>query len=881
MKKKTGSLIFIIIALVVSILVSLVFILNINTIVNNKSRDNVYNNTDETIKYLDNSIEISYEDIKVMIDDKAATYDENAMVDYLYENNQDSKFEGFGYYTTEIVNDNLKGHLEYYKGKKNITDFSFTSIDGASTTLWIRDERVLNQKATITRLSYVFDGIRAIDDKTIIFYTFDNKYCAYQSFEQYAELLEKPFGSGNGYYIIMADDGMVYENSLNHYTNIRSIFGKEQKASELIEDSFGENHTMIRSISAVQFIVTYSKMLEGYNDNDMYLFYFVPSTYLSDFSKSILQVTIIYIGVFSLAISFLALFFYLNHKHFKKTKSGFSILPYSYMTHYVLLVNQDGKIISRNKKFAESPLNCKSLLEHEVVELGGDPSKIRDLLENGAELTIEPKKVKKEGTPKFIKFLIIKAKSDYQLVGLDSDQKPYIPTSSKTMGSSNGKNVVSDDFAFTDDIYGIKNFKALNVRLDEIISDKSKQSDDLYLFYVGLRSRAEIIKMHGKQINEEVNIKLIEALKTLLDPNTEIYILEGSYFAFFTKLKDNYNALNAMMEKFKKHFKTPIKVFSNEMIFDIYYGIFPFSGFVVKEGVTPKKLIEKASFAYEKALTLKDRTFYLYDGASESILERGAQTLIDLSAALEKGELKTVFQPVYSLREDRVSGFECLLRWTNEKYRHESISEFIKVAEQTGLIHEIGIWTFKQSMQLLKEIGRDDLRISVNVSPAQFSQAGFANQLLSLFSEYNIPFSCIAIEITETFFMDNMQEIIDKIQYIRSQGIKVYLDDFGTGYSSLMYLAELPVDVIKIDKGFTSLIQPNKQVRSILSHLLAMANELNIDIVAEGVETDYEIKFYERQKANYIQGYYFSKPVPFEEAKEAIHIKRMKEGEKK
>ena len=122
-----------------------------------------------------------------------------------------------------------------------------------------------------------------------------------------------------------------------------------------------------------------------------------------------------------------------------------------------------------------------------------------------------------------------------------------------------------------------------------------------------------------------------------------------------------------------------------------------------------------------------------------------------------------------------------------------------------------------------------------------------------------------------------MGDIIEKLQYIRSFGVKVYLDDFGTGYSSLMYLAELPVDIIKIDRGFTSQIQTNKDVRAILTHILAIARELNIDIVAEGVENEKELSFYEKHDCEYIQGYYFSKPVPKEQAVDTLRIKRVKE----
>ena len=124
-----------------------------------------------------------------------------------------------------------------------------------------------------------------------------------------------------------------------------------------------------------------------------------------------------------------------------------------------------------------------------------------------------------------------------------------------------------------------------------------------------------------------------------------------------------------------------------------------------------------------------------------------------------------------------------------------------------------------------------------------------------------------------------MNEVIEKLKYLRSFGIKVYLDDFGTGYSSLLYLAELPVDVIKIDKAFITPLKTSKSSRTIVSELIQIATELNMEVVAEGVEDDYQVNFLEKKKCMNIQGYYFSKPVPKEQVKDTLDIKRKKKKE--
>ena len=174
----------------------------------------------------------------------------------------------------------------------------------------------------------------------------------------------------------------------------------------------------------------------------------------------------------------------------------------------------------------------------------------------------------------------------------------------------------------------------------------------------------------------------------------------------------------------------------------------------------------------------------------------------------------------------------------------------------------------------MKKLSRPDVRVSVNVSPAQMLQPGFTNSFVKLYEEYGVSYDQVAIEITETFLIESMSEVIDTLTYIRSFGIKVYLDDFGTGYSSLQYLAELPIDVLKIDIGFTRQIKTNKGIRTIISHIIGIANELNLSVVAEGVEDDDQLKFLEQKHCKYIQGYYFSKPVPYDKVEEALEIKR-------
>jgi len=327
------------------------------------------------------------------------------------------------------------------------------------------------------------------------------------------------------------------------------------------------------------------------------------------------------------------------------------------------------------------------------------------------------------------------------------------------------------------------------------------------------------------------------------------------------------------MDQFEEEIKKPAKIFSNELQLEISMGIYSF-GTTGVNGVSAKTIIDKTILAYKHTEDLVKKFYYLYDNtldlvfAAEKIIEE------DIRKGLANNEFVTFYQPNFSLKDNKVSGFECLLRWNNDKYRFDSPFKYIKVAEKVGLINEIGYFTLVESFKLMKKLNDPSLHISVNVSPAQFLQPGFTSKLVHLYAEYDVPYQCICVEITETFLIQSMSEVVEKLKYLRSYGIKVYLDDFGTGYSSLLYLSELPVDVIKIDKEFITPLKTSKSARTIVSELITIANQLEIDLVAEGVEDDYQVNFLEKKGCNNIQGYYFSKPVPVEKLDEVLKLTR-------
>ena len=219
---------------------------------------------------------------------------------------------------------------------------------------------------------------------------------------------------------------------------------------------------------------------------------------------------------------------------------------------------------------------------------------------------------------------------------------------------------------------------------------------------------------------------------------------------------------------------------------------------------------------------------------------------------------------------DEIVAAEALIRWNQAELGFVSPAEFIPLAEESRLIQPISDWVVKriaQDMRSWQESGLKIIQISINQSPIQFSLGACDEEWKSIFTEHGISLSNIAVEITEAFFMEKGQQPIDVLLKMQAMGVKILLDDFGTGYSSLSYLKRFPVDIIKIDREFINDIKTETCEALLVETILILAEKMNIEVIAEGVETEQQLNFLKRHDCRYMQGYYFSKPLLNEEFK--------------
>jgi len=281
-------------------------------------------------------------------------------------------------------------------------------------------------------------------------------------------------------------------------------------------------------------------------------------------------------------------------------------------------------------------------------------------------------------------------------------------------------------------------------------------------------------------------------------------------------------------------------------------------------------ILRDADTAMYRAKSRGKARYEIFDADMRASVVARLQLEMDLRRALEHGEFHNVYQPIVSLAAGQIVGFEALLRWQHPTRGQLGPEEFIAVAEETGLIRDLGWWNLREACRQMSEWragynAYSQLTMSVNLSPKQFLQANLVEDIGSLMRELKLPPQALKLELTESTVMGDPSAAVEMLQQIKSLGISLAIDDFGTGYSSLSYLHRFPLDTLKIDRSFISSIG-NGEDTEIARTILPMALNLHLDVVAEGVETIEQLVLLKKLHCKYGQGYYFSKPLSAEEA---------------
>ncbi|MFW9267968.1 PAS domain S-box protein [Pseudomonas sp. NR3] len=287
-------------------------------------------------------------------------------------------------------------------------------------------------------------------------------------------------------------------------------------------------------------------------------------------------------------------------------------------------------------------------------------------------------------------------------------------------------------------------------------------------------------------------------------------------------------------------------------------------------GSTPTDLLKRADIALYRAKDSGRNTSQMFHATMQKAASERLRMETDLRQALARNEFSLHFQPQIDARDNRIIGAEALVRWNHPDLGAQSPNEFIKVLEDSGLILEVGTWILDEACNGFKhliaksKVDPQRFKLCVNISPRQFRQSDFVERIESSLSRHGLPYCVLKLEITEGIVIQNLDDTIGKMRRLKKLGVSFAMDDFGTGYSSLTYLKRLPVDTLKIDQSFVRDATSDPNDAEIIRAIVAMARSLNLEMIAEGVETLEQLQFLQGLDCHLYQGYLHSRPLPLE-----------------
>ena len=417
--------------------------------------------------------------------------------------------------------------------------------------------------------------------------------------------------------------------------------------------------------------------------------------------------------------------------------------------------------------------------------------------------------------------------------------------------------------AHYDSITKLPNRFSFKERLNELIRDAKKERKMLAVCYIDLDNFKIINDSFGHGLGDELLKEVSKAMQSLLREGNYLAHLGGDEFGLILNGVNSSELISRIVKEYVGISSKTFKVGHNKIktTFSIGIAMYPAAG------ETPGILIKNANIAMYKAKEKGKNTFVFYDEDISKQKKRRQDVESLLKKAVENKELFLVYQPQICIESKKIYGVEALLRWHNDVLGDVSPEEFIPIAEETGVIGDIGTWVLQQvvwDIEALRKIN-EKLEVSINVSVRQLEQDGFYDDLICLFKVNNLSPKGITLEVTETAIMQNPKQIIGTMKQLNDFGVSFSLDDFGTGYSSMSYLKQLPISSIKIDQSFVKDIEKDPSDAVIVKSIIRLSNALNTKSVAEGVETYEAYKFLKEQGCNYVQGFYFDKPLSLTE----------------
>lgn len=454
------------------------------------------------------------------------------------------------------------------------------------------------------------------------------------------------------------------------------------------------------------------------------------------------------------------------------------------------------------------------------------------------------------------------------------EQENKLQRSFKELTQVYGELAASEDrirqLAYRDSLTGLPNRTALYDIIEKVLTGPDKP-DKCALVYLDLDNFKYVNDSFGHLSGDLLLEEIGSRLRSSILPEDTVARFEGDEFVIFIHKFSTIDEIKSRLDTISRIFSEPFKVMKNTLHVSVSSGIsiYPY------HATTTEGLIKSSDVAMYRAKKDGKNKHIVYKQEMDKDFSERIDMENGLRKAIEDKEFLLHYQPQLDLGTGEIIGFEALIRWMRPHYGLIAPLRFIGIAEETGLIVQIGRWVLQTACEFMKELNdtmNSSYKVSVNISVVQLMQGDFTSMIKEVLEITGLPPRLLELELTESKLLEMVELNMLKLIELRSYGVQISIDDFGKGFSSLSYLKQLPIDTLKIDKSFVDDIPENDN--SMIESIIHIGHRRNLAVVAEGVEKYEQVEFLARYKCDRVQGYYFSKPVPENEVRELIE-KRM------
>jgi diguanylate cyclase (GGDEF)-like protein len=413
--------------------------------------------------------------------------------------------------------------------------------------------------------------------------------------------------------------------------------------------------------------------------------------------------------------------------------------------------------------------------------------------------------------------------------------------------------------ALYDELTGLPSRLLFKDRLEaELRQARRYPENKLAVLFLDVDRFKHINDTLGYAVGDQVLVAMARKLEVCLRPEDTVARFNADAFVILVKNFSGLDHLIQVAQRIQGRLREPLMVSGRKMFITVSIGIAPSAAGVINA----EDMLRDADMAMHRAKELGKDRWVIFD---ELLRQRSTEFYNlerELRLALERRDFQVFYQPVVCLASGRLTGFEALVRWQHPEQGLMLPGKFIPLAEETGLILPLGQWVLEEACRQMQAwqngILADSLVVSVNLSGRQFAQEDLVEQVARTLRETGLAGERLKLEITETAVMEDAQVAIATLTALTELGIRMSIDDFGTGYSSMRYLQRLPVDSLKIDYSFVSRISKSEEDDSIVRAIISLAHSLGKQVVAEGIETEVQLRFLQAEDCDYGQGFLFS-----------------------